>query len=445
MPRALKSALLPALCAGTYLSLAGGYARAAEVAPAPPLPNWWDTFTLSGIVDAGITANVANPPDGLNFGHLFTDRANAPLLNQILLTAQRPIDPKATGYDIGFKVQVMYGSDARYAGYLGECDYCIASINQFTPVEAWAELHTPWLFPGGIDIKAGQWVTLEGAETIDPTTNYTYTKSYIFNFGIPLDETGVLTISHVSPLVDIYAGVDTGVNTSIGYRGGDDNGAVSFVGGIGFNLLDGNLTILATTHIGPELPDTFAERVACGCDPNTALRFLNDVVTTWKVNDRLTLINDANFIHDDGFNTSGYGMAQYAVYTVNDWLKLVGRAEIWRDDGLNGAGFWVAGFPSHFDFKNSEWGFPNSSFVETPTTYLELTGALNISPEIPKGTPIFQSVVIRPEIRYDRSLNGTTPFGGSNGLGFAGSPGFGVGTSSGQFTFGGDIVLKFGT
>jgi Putative beta-barrel porin-2, OmpL-like. bbp2 len=220
---------------------------------------------------------------------------------------------------------------------------------------------------------------------------------------------------------------------------------VAFEGGVGFNLFDGNLTILATTHIGPELPDTFSERLLCACDPNNSLRFLNDIVTTWKVNDALTLINEANLIHDDGFKTTGYGMAQYFVYTATDWLKLVGRAEIWRDNGLAGAGFWVAGFPGNFDFVNAEYGFPNSSFVETPTTYFEVTGALDITPEIPKGTPIFQTVLIRPEIRYDRSLNGTTPFNGLNGIGGPGTPGFGVGTSGSQFTFGGDIVLKFGT
>jgi Putative beta-barrel porin-2, OmpL-like. bbp2 len=41
---------------------------------------------------------------------------------------------------------------------------------------------------------------LAGAETIDPTNNYTYSKSYIFNFGIPLVETGIMTISHVNPV-----------------------------------------------------------------------------------------------------------------------------------------------------------------------------------------------------------------------------------------------------
>jgi hypothetical protein len=40
-----------------------------------------------------------------------------------------------------------------------------------------------------------------------------------------------------------------------------------------------------------------------------------------------------------------------------------------------------------------------------------------------------QSVTVRPEIRYDASLNNTTPFD--------------VGTKSSQWTFGGDILVKF--
>jgi hypothetical protein len=125
---------------------------------------------VGGSLESGILFNPDSPPDGLNFGHLFTDKANQPLFNQLLLTVQRPIDPKATDYDFGFKVQVMYGTDARYTHYLGELDYIINDRSQITPVEAWAIVHTPWLFAGGIDIKAGQYVTLEGAETIDPTT-----------------------------------------------------------------------------------------------------------------------------------------------------------------------------------------------------------------------------------------------------------------------------------
>jgi hypothetical protein len=438
MPRPPKSIHVPALCACTFLGLSG-LAHAAEPAPTPPPANWWDTFTIGGTVEAGVTLNGDNPADGLNFGHLFTDKANTPLLNQILLTAQRPLDPKATGYDFGFKVQLMYGSDARYTHYLGEGEYWINELNQFTPVEAWVTAHTPWLFSGGIDVKAGQFVTLEGAETIDPTTNYLYSHSYIFNFGIPLVHTGIMTISHVDPLVDIYAGVTTGVNTTFGDR---NVAHPSFHGGIGLNLLDGNLTILGTTHIGPENPNTPIGIMGCGgCNPENTLRFLNDITATWKINDSWTLITDLNYIHDDGgVQPSGYGGAQYVVYTVNDWLKAVGRVEVWRDN----SNFFVAAYPGNFDFVNFEHGFPNTAIPgAAPTTYFEITGGLNISPALPKETPLIKSITFRPEVRYDTSLNGTTPFDGASVPGGRGFPGFGAGTKSSQFTFGGDLIAKF--
>jgi Putative beta-barrel porin-2, OmpL-like. bbp2 len=451
MPRPPKSLLVPALCAGTFLGLAG-YARAAEPAPTPPPANWWDTFTIGGTVEAGVTLNADNPGDGLNFGHLFTDKANTLLLNQILLTAQRPLDPKATDYDFGFKLQLMYGSDARYTHYLGEGEYWINELNQFTPVEAWVTAHTPWLFSGGIDIKAGQWVTLEGAETIDPTTNYLYSHSYIFNFGIPFVETGIMTVSHVDPLVDIYAGIDSGVNTTFG---GVNVAHPAFAGGIGLNLLGGSLTILATTHIGPEIPDTNGTNntvdniTACHCNPNTTLRYLNDITATWKINDSWTLITDGNLILDDGtflnpdgtsFHPSGYGIAQYAIYTVNDWLKAVGRVEVWRDNN----NFFVAAYPGNFDFVNFEHGFINTAFAApAPTTYFEITGGLNIAPPIPPGTPLLKSITFRPEVRWDTSLNNTTPFDGPTVPGGRGFPGFGTGVKSSQFTFGGDLIAKF--
>ncbi len=358
--------------------------------------------------------------------------------SQLLLTVQRPLDPKATDYDFGFKVQAMYGTDARFTHFLGELDYIINDRSQLDVVEAWGIVHLPWLFSGGIDVKAGQYVTLEGAEVIDPTGDFLYSHSYIFNFGIPFKHTGVMTVSHVDPMVDIYAGVDTGVNTTFGNHHGDNNTGAAFHGGIGLNFLDGNLTILATTHIGPENPDIPANQALF--NPNSALRYLNDLTAIWKVNDALSLVTDLNYIRDDGFKAEGYGIAQYAIYTVNDWLKLVGRVEVWRDNN----NFFVAAYPGNFDFVNFEHGFLNTAvFAPAPTTYFEITGGLNIAPPIPQGTPLLKSITFRPEVRYDASLNDTTPFDGWSVFGGRGFPGFGAGTKSSQFTFGGDIIAKF--
>jgi len=147
-------------------------------------------------------------------------------------------------------------------------------------------------------------VTLEGAEVINAPDNALYTHSYIFNFGIPFKHTGILTTTHVNPMLDIYLGVDTGVNTTFGnhldcFNCGDNNRAAAFHGGFGLNLLDGALTIAATTHIGPENPNV-TPVILAGVDPNSALRYLNDVTVVWKATDKLTLTTDANYIRDDG-------------------------------------------------------------------------------------------------------------------------------------------------
>src|SRR6266568_9422881 len=354
MSLSLRPLAIAAIVVASVVGIsAGAPAVAADMKlKAPPkLASWWDTFEISGHVEGGITGNSVRPADGLNFGHLFTDRANTLLLNQAMLTIQRPLDPKATGFDSGFKFQVMYGSDARYTHFLGEFDESITDRNQFDIVEAHALFHLPWLTSGGVDLKIGQYVTLEGAEVINAPDNALYTHSYIFNFGIPFKHTGILSTTHVNPMLDIYLGVDTGVNTTFGnhldcFNCGDNNRAAAFHGGFGLNLLDGALTVAATTHIGPENPNTTAVRLACACDPNTALRYLNDVTVIWKATDKLTLTSDLNYIRDDGFNATGYGVAQYATYAINDWLKITGRGEIWRDNN----GFFVASFPGNLDF-----------------------------------------------------------------------------------------------
>jgi hypothetical protein len=446
-----------ALCAGI---VTGGYASAADLPttkgpPAPP-PTWWSTVTVNGELDAGIMGNPDSPASGLNWGHLFDDKANEPLFNQGLLTVQRPIDSSKPAYDVGFAFQLMYGSDSRFTHYLGECEYCINSLYQVTIVEAYAQAHTPWIFDGGIDWKVGSWPTLEGAEVIESDLNLFYSHSYIFNYAEPFQDTGVLAIAHINPTVDLYASVVSGENTTLDPYFGDNNAAPAFEGGIGLNKLGpgGAVTVLATTHIGPEDPffaggvepngagQTPAFYAGCGgfCG-NSALRYANDLVVTWTATDKLTLTLNGNYTRDDAVGDEVYGAAGYASYqTPIDWLKINGRAEVFRDD----TGFFVGAYPGNFDFVSAEHGYLNSVITQGPTTYLELTGGLNITPTIPSSIPYLKGVIFRPEVRYDTSLNGTTPFGLINtGFNPATGTGSGFGTRSDQVTIGGDIILKF--
>jgi hypothetical protein len=293
---------------------------ATEAAPAaadaPPPGFWIDGIHLSAQIEAGITGNPDSPKN--NFGQLFTDKPNTVLFNQLLLTANKPLDPKATGFDWGFKLQGMYGSDARYTQFLGELNRVNPEDrNQLDVVEANVLFHLPVLFEGGIDIKAGQYSTPIGYETIDPSTNPFYSHSYIFNFGIPLKHTGVLTTSHVSGLLDVYLGADTGVNTTFGPLG-DNNGAIAFLGGVNLTMMDGNLTVLALTHLGPE--NATRALSPAGFNANGYFRYLNDIIVTYKATTALTFVTELNWIRDDfdGIGTSGipktangFGIAQY--------------------------------------------------------------------------------------------------------------------------------------
>ena len=233
---------------------------AAPAAPAAPpklpLDAWASGIKVNLQLEGGVVFNTASPSNGENFGQLFTDQSNNFQLNQALVTVQRTPDPKVD-YDLGFALQGLYGTDARYLHFVGVLDRATDMRYQPALLQANVQLHTPWLFGGGIDFKAGMYSTPIGYEVIDPSLNPFYSHSYIFNFGIPLEHTGVLAIAHVTDMVDVYASVDSGVNTAVGPYVGDNNSSAAGLGGFQLTLLGGNLTILALTHIGPENPRSY--------------------------------------------------------------------------------------------------------------------------------------------------------------------------------------------
>jgi len=405
-------------------------AAPTPAADAPPPGFWINGIHLSAQLDAGITGNFAGPKQ--DFGQLFNDKPNTVLLNQILLTANKPLDPKATDFDWGFKLQGMYGSDARYTHFLGELDRVNPyDRDQIDIVEANVLFHLPVLTEGGIDIKAGQYSTPLGFETIDPSTNPFYSHSYIFSFGLPFKHTGFLTTSHVSSMLDVYLGLDTGSNTTFGPLG-EDNSAIALLTGANLTLMDGNLTVLALTHIGPE--NSSRALSPAGFNADGYYRYFNDVVITYKASTELTLTTELNWIRDD-FGATGYatgkpspsnafGIAQYASYTLSDTLTLNGRAEIYRDDN----NFFVAGFGANNGFDQFQKGFPTPVTAALhATTYGEITLGVTFKPaDMP--API-SGLLIRPEVRWDTDLGGARAFNSNK--------------DNESFTIASDVVLTF--
>ena len=373
----------------------------------PPEPR----FKISGWIDTGITFNPASPPDNQNFGRFFDDRANEPLLNQLVINFERALAPQPGEFDWGFKLQFMYGSDARYIHSLGLfSDTAATSIVQPDLVEGYFNLHFPIISEDGLDLKLGKFVTLEGVETIDPRANFFYSHTYIFNVGIPFNHTGALATFHATKWLDLYSGITRGVNTSIE----DNNDSVSFHGGVGLNLLDGKLTILATTSIGPETPNN-----------NHDQSYFNDIAITAKITDKFTSLTDLNYALNEVSDAQAFGIAQYFTYAINSWLTAGIRGEIfWDDDG-----FYVFSFANNHDPMRALEGEPTidpRTVGGGKTTYGAITAGVNIKPPVPKP---LAGLAIRPEIRYDCSLNDTRPFNNSS--------------DRDQFTAGIDFIVTF--
>jgi hypothetical protein len=418
----------PAPAAAPATPAAAAPAAAPAAPPKPALDAWADGVKFNAQFEAGTVFNTASPSNGENFGQLFTDKSNNFQLNQALVTIQRTPDPKVP-YDVGFALQALYGTDGRYLHYVGVWDQGTNSDYQPALIQANVQVHTPWLFENGIDFKVGMYPTPIGYEVIDPSQNPFYSHSYIFNFGIPLMHTGGYAIAHVNDMLDVYLGADTGVNTAIGPYTGDNNSSAAGMGGFQLTLLGGNLTILALTHFGPENPGHTVPLA------NRYNRYIADSVITWKATDKLTLTTELDWIHDDNpaiNRPTAYGVAQYAGYALTDTLTLNGRAEVFNDRN----GFFVAAFPGSQDFATAQAGYatPLTAYgTGQGTTYGEITVGVSYKPT---GLPApIAGLILRPELRYDSTLNGVKAFNGPSTTG--------AGKDTGVFTIAADAILQF--
>lgn len=377
---------------------------------------WLQDIVLTGLLEGGITANPARPDNGVDFGNFFGNRANQPQLNQVDLTLTKAIDSTKQDYQVGFVLQGLYGSDARYYHLLGVSDTLLRSRYQIIPAQAHVDVHAPWFTKGGLDMQAGILQAPMGVEVLDPTVRPFYTLAYTSQYSVPFEHLGAMFHWHISPMFDFNFGVDTGNQTTFGKR--DNNNAAA--GYFGFNvngLANGKLNIVELSRVGPE------NAVAVlGPRANTAQRWWNDLSAYYTVNDKLSLTGEFNFLHDDGLRAETWSVVTFAAYKITPSLTFNYRGELYRDN----TGLFVASFLTNQSYMDALAGNYAPSETAAPTTYGALTLGVTYKPDLGHGIRVF---ALRPEIRFDRSLNGTSPFNNNR--------------NTGVFTFGGDAMIGF--
>lgn len=322
-------------------------------------------INIFGHVEASWTHNFSSD-ERILVGRVFDIENDDPTLNQVDLTIERIVDFSPDQWDLGGRVEMIWGADSRFIHSLGLFDYQgfdNGTDNQFDLNQAYIDVNVP--VGNGLRLRGGKFVTLLGAEVINPTGNQLYSHSYLFGYAIPFTHTGVLATYEATDKLTVNAGVTRGWDTTLE----DNNGTLDFLGGVAYTLSDAT-TVIVNLVTGPDQPGD-----------NGNWRSVVDLVVTHKLADDLSITLNGDYGYEvnsvatvSGSDAQWFGVAGYISKTLSDHLTLNGRAEYFNDqDGARIGG--------------------------TATSWYEATLGLAVKPLA--HDQIGKNLVIRPEVRFD--------------------------------------------
>jgi hypothetical protein len=373
-------------------------------------------ISVRGWVAGGFMDNPDDPASNWNGPVGFTDRDGEFHLNQAYLIGERAVDTGGCGWDFGGRVDLLWGTDARYPiarGLDAEDDFTASwHSSRFYGLampQAYAEVGY-----NNLSVKVGKFYTLLGSEVVPTTENFFYSKSYAFMYAIPFTHTGILGAWKPNDCFTLYGGVTNGWDNFEDVY--DDQ---SFLAGATFAASDGNSKFGYYIHVGDE------ELTFATVEPNDT-RYVQSIVYNRTITDRLSYMFNSDYGTQENAFGSGedaewYGINQYLFYKHNCCWTWGVRAEWFRDDD----GFRVAP-PSDYPAL----GFSNNpaSFGGFEGNFFEVSVGANYKPT---WNP---NLIVRPEIRYDWYD------GNDNALG---NQPYDDGADDDQFLYGFDAIYLF--
>lgn len=353
-----------------------------------------------GWLEQGATFNSLSPANGWNGPVVCNDRSNDYEMNQLWVGWERPVNTHGCGWDIGGRIDVVYGSDWRY----GDC-YGLEST--FDARNQLYGLILPQFYLdvayNDLTVRMGHYAASIGYEVVAAPGNFFYSHSYALGYSEPVLVTGLQADYKVNDNWNVIGGFHRGWNMFE-----DDNTELDFLGGAKWHAEDHKTSLSWMMDIGPQDP--------AGKDD----QWVYSLVFTRQITEKLTYA--AEHVMGGGVGedprTGGYakwwGLDQYLIYTLNPCWSFGARAEVFRDqDGAR-----VAGVGNVSLGWTGQPGFAG--------TFTEATVGLNWHPH--------PNIVVRPECRWD-CYSGTTNI--QNQLPF------GDGNRSSQFLYATDVIFTF--
>ncbi len=185
----------------------------------------------------------------------------------------------------------------------------------------------------GITLKGGKFVTLMGAEVIEPWLNPTFSRGLLFSYAIPFTHTGGLATYPITDIVSVTAG---GV---IGWDNVEDNNDSPSVIGQVAVVPNDRVAVFVNGIYGPEQscnPEHSLFPNGEGCNRNK--RGVVDVVANVKLLDELSFILNGDWGSEDeasvvnpGRHSTWEGLAGTVVYNPLAQLQLAARGEWFGD------------------------------------------------------------------------------------------------------------------
>ncbi len=333
-------------------------------------------LTVGGWVDFGYTHNFNNPKNNLNTPITFNWRDDRALLNQINVFVERAVATGGDSWDIGGRVDFMYGSDSPFTQatglevtnggrqkWVGDTSNPMHNINKMALPQFYLDVYAPVF--NGVTAKLGHFYTIIGNEVVTAPDNFFYSHAYTMQYGEPFTHTGALFSTPITDSLSITVGAVNGWDNF----SSDLDDAWNFIGGLNWGV--GDLSV-AMTAITGAIVGTNGKRD----------RSLYSIVLGYDITDNLHFLIQHDHGWEDMDGTSDvahwYGVNGYLTYDINDMFAVGTRLEWFRDD----EGVRVLG-----DGRD--------------TNFYEMTAGVNFTP--------VKWFKVRPEFRYDWA-NGSKPY-----------------------------------
>jgi hypothetical protein len=404
-----------------------------------------------GWIEYGLGANSWGTP--FNGPITMADRSWQGQLNQLYVVTERETDAE-TGWDLGGRVDLLFGTDYFYTTALGFDAYPLQPLG-IENIASWAfskdyGLAMPQLYADvayrDVSLRFGHFYSILGFEEVPAIGNFFYTHAFSMQFS-PFTFTGFLGSWKANDQVTFYSGITTGWNnffdgqpmvSDYAILNPDYPGAgstASYLGGIELQSSDGSQTLLIATTTGNEVT-TISRNPADGSLVGN--RSLISTVYTNRLSDRLFYVfqNDnawqfnANVAPGNMGQQPGlaqwYSFINYLFWEFSPQWEGGVRLEYFRDN--NG---YIVSAPLRSESQLGNPGYWTGGFAGS---FWELTFGLNWYPN--------NNWVIRPELRYDwfTPNTPTTPLPYGKPLGQGINVG---GNQTGQFYAGCDVIWQF--